>query len=104
MKTPLPGSWPSRLKKPRRNSCGKKTGYAIGEVPPVAHVHEPVVFIDQDLQAYSEIWAAAGTPRTVFRITPEKLIEVTGGRVIPVAGKKHIRGRCLKYSFFKDSY
>ena len=26
-----------------------KTGYAIGGVPPVAHIHEPVVFIDQDL-------------------------------------------------------
>jgi prolyl-tRNA editing enzyme YbaK/EbsC (Cys-tRNA(Pro) deacylase) len=66
----------------------ERTGYAIGGVPPVAHVHEPVVFIDQDLQAYSEIWAAAGTSRTVFRIAPKKLIEVTGGQVIPVAGKK----------------
>jgi len=67
----------------------EKTGYAIGGVPPVAHAHEPVSFIDQDLQAYSTIWAAAGTPRTVFRITPKELVEVTGGRVIGIAGEKN---------------
>jgi prolyl-tRNA editing enzyme YbaK/EbsC (Cys-tRNA(Pro) deacylase) len=66
----------------------EKTGYAIGGVPPVAHVQEPVVFIDQDLQAYSEIWAAAGTPRTVFRITPKELIELTGGRIVKIVGEK----------------
>jgi len=66
----------------------EKTGYAIGGVPPVAHIHEPVVFIDQDLQAYSEIWAAAGTPRTVFRMTPKALAELTGGVVTKIAGEK----------------
>jgi prolyl-tRNA editing enzyme YbaK/EbsC (Cys-tRNA(Pro) deacylase) len=66
----------------------EKTGYAIGGVPPVAHVHEPVVFIDQDLQAYSEIWAAAGTPRTVFRIRPTELLELTGGRIAKIAEEK----------------
>ena len=66
----------------------EKTGYAIGGVPPVAHVHEPVVFIDRDLQSYPEIWAAAGTPRTVFRITPEELVELTIGRVITIAEEK----------------
>ena len=66
----------------------EKTGYAIGGVPPVAHVHEPVAFIDQDLQTYSEIWAAAGTPRTVFRMTPKELVELTGGRVTKIAGEK----------------
>jgi len=66
----------------------EKTGYAIGGVPPVAHIHEPVIFIDQDLQAYSEIWAAAGTPRTVFRMTPKALAELTGGVVTKIAGEK----------------
>ena len=66
----------------------EKTGYAIGGVPPVAHAHEPLVFVDQDLESYPEIWAAAGTPRTVFRITPKELSALTGGRVIKVAGEK----------------
>jgi prolyl-tRNA editing enzyme YbaK/EbsC (Cys-tRNA(Pro) deacylase) len=69
----------------------EKTGYAIGGVPPVAHDHEPVVFIDRDLLAYSTIWAAAGTPRTVFRIRPKELVEVTGGRVIGITKKKDDR-------------
>jgi prolyl-tRNA editing enzyme YbaK/EbsC (Cys-tRNA(Pro) deacylase) len=39
-----------------------------------------VAFIKEDLQTYSEIWAAAGTPRAVFRMTPKDLVELTGGR------------------------
>jgi prolyl-tRNA editing enzyme YbaK/EbsC (Cys-tRNA(Pro) deacylase) len=66
----------------------EKTGYAIGGVPPVAHVHEPLVFIDQNLEGYPEVWAAAGTPRTVFRIAPKELIELTGGRIVKIAGEK----------------
>ncbi len=66
----------------------EKTGYAIGGVAPVAHAHEPVVFIDQDLQAYPAIWAAAGTPRTVFPITPKDLIAVTGGIVVRITGDR----------------
>ena len=34
----------------------------IGGVPPIGHVEPPVTFIDEDLLAYAEIWAAAGTP------------------------------------------
>jgi prolyl-tRNA editing enzyme YbaK/EbsC (Cys-tRNA(Pro) deacylase) len=63
----------------------EKTGYAIGGVPPVAHTEEPIVLIDPDLLSYPEIWAAAGTPRTVFRTTPEELLEITGGRTAPIA-------------------
>jgi prolyl-tRNA editing enzyme YbaK/EbsC (Cys-tRNA(Pro) deacylase) len=54
----------------------------------VAHVHEPLVFIDQNLEGYPEVWAAAGTPRTVFRIAPKELIELTGGRIVKIAGEK----------------
>jgi prolyl-tRNA editing enzyme YbaK/EbsC (Cys-tRNA(Pro) deacylase) len=59
----------------------QKTGFAIGGVPPVGHREAPVVFIDADLMALSEIWAAAGTPNAVFRLTPEALVALTGGRV-----------------------
>lgn len=61
-----------------------ETGFAIGGVPPIAH-HRPIVtFIDQDLLGFAEIWAAAGTPNAVFRLTPADLLAVTGGQVIPV--------------------
>jgi prolyl-tRNA editing enzyme YbaK/EbsC (Cys-tRNA(Pro) deacylase) len=57
------------------------TGFAIGGVPPVGHAVQPVVFIDEDLLALETLWAAAGTPRSVFQLTPAQLVELTGGRV-----------------------
>jgi prolyl-tRNA editing enzyme YbaK/EbsC (Cys-tRNA(Pro) deacylase) len=61
------------------------TGFAIGGVPPVGHVNPPIVVIDEQLMAFPEIWAAAGTPNAVFRLAPSDLIELTGGRVAAVA-------------------
>ena len=61
-----------------------RTGFAIGGVPPVGHVETPVTFIDEDLLAYGEIWAAAGTPNAVFRLTPSDLLALTSGQVVKV--------------------
>jgi prolyl-tRNA editing enzyme YbaK/EbsC (Cys-tRNA(Pro) deacylase) len=62
----------------------RKTGYAIGGVPPVG-LREPLtVIIDEDLFQYAEIWAAAGTPQAVFKLTPQELQRITGGRVLRV--------------------
>ncbi len=60
------------------------TGFAIGGVPPVGHSREPKVFIDADLLAFDRIWAAAGTPNAVFSLTPQELLRITGGNVIPI--------------------
>jgi prolyl-tRNA editing enzyme YbaK/EbsC (Cys-tRNA(Pro) deacylase) len=61
------------------------TGYAIGGVPPLAHATEPIVLIDRDLEAFETIWAAAGTPNAVFRITPADLVRLTRGQVADIA-------------------
>lgn len=61
-----------------------KTGFAIGGVPPVGHAEAPVVLIDADLAGLATIWAAAGTPNAVFRLTPSELVALTGGRVADV--------------------
>ena len=61
------------------------TGFAIGGVPPVGHKNPPTVLIDESLMAFAEIWAAAGTPNAVFRLTPPDLIALTGGRVAAIA-------------------
>jgi prolyl-tRNA editing enzyme YbaK/EbsC (Cys-tRNA(Pro) deacylase) len=61
-----------------------KTGFAIGGVAPVGHTEKPVTLIDADLLAHDEIWAAAGTPNSVFRLTPQALVTMTGGRVIAI--------------------
>ncbi|NMB45480.1 MAG: YbaK/EbsC family protein [Firmicutes bacterium] len=60
------------------------TGYAIGGVPPLGHNTPLETVIDQDLLNFEFIWAAAGTPRSVFSITPQQLVKVTQGRVLRV--------------------
>ncbi len=60
------------------------TGFAIGGVAPVGHPQPLRTFVDQDLLQYDEIWAAAGTPHAVFRLTPGELIQITGGNVVVV--------------------
>lgn len=62
-----------------------KTGYAIGGVAPIGHASPPVTFIDEDLLKLETIWAAAGTPFAVFRLTPADLQRLTGGRVAKIA-------------------
>ena len=62
----------------------RKTGFAIGGVAPVGHTGPVTIFIDEDLRQYGDIWAAAGSPNAVFRLTPADLERITGGRVIAV--------------------
>ena len=57
-----------------------KTGFSIGGVPPLAHVETIHAILDEDLRQHEEIWAAAGTPTAVFRLTPTDLERMTGGR------------------------
>lgn len=56
------------------------TGYAIGGVPPFGHPERLDTLIDEDLLKYDEIWAAGGTPNTVFPIRPDRLLAITAGR------------------------
>jgi prolyl-tRNA editing enzyme YbaK/EbsC (Cys-tRNA(Pro) deacylase) len=63
----------------------ERTGFAIGGVPPVGHLEAMPTFIDQDLLDYDEIWAAAGTPHAVFRLTPSDLSGITAGHVVKIA-------------------
>jgi len=60
------------------------TGFAIGGVPPLGHRNQLKTFIDEDLLQYEEIWAAAGTPHAVFKLTPDQLKMITNGKVISV--------------------
>ena len=62
----------------------EQTGFAIGGVPPIGHLNPLKTFIDEDLLQFEEIWAAAGTPHAVFKLTPDELKEITGGEVISV--------------------
>ncbi len=72
------------IEKPDADFVLKHTGFAIGGVPPVGYTLDIAPLIDQDLMSYGEIWAAAGTPFSVFNITPENLVRITHGRVIDI--------------------
>ena len=60
------------------------TGFAIGGVAPLAHPAPITTLIDEDLSKWDAIWAAGGHPHTVFRLTPDELGRITGGRVAEV--------------------
>jgi prolyl-tRNA editing enzyme YbaK/EbsC (Cys-tRNA(Pro) deacylase) len=60
------------------------TGYTIGGVSPVGHLTPPVMLIDRELQRFDEIWAAAGHPNGVFRLTPAQLQALTGAPIADV--------------------
>lgn len=62
----------------------QRTGFVIGGVPPVGHSEPLTTFVDQDLLAFDEIWAAAGTPNAVFRLTPHDLVRMSGGQVVKI--------------------
>ena len=57
----------------------------IGGVAPLGHASPPAaVLVDEELLKWPEIWAAGGRPHTVFRLTPDELVRMTGGRVVAV--------------------
>jgi prolyl-tRNA editing enzyme YbaK/EbsC (Cys-tRNA(Pro) deacylase) len=70
--------------RPDANYVQEVTGFAIGGVPPIGHINKLTCFIDKDLFKYNEIWAAAGTPFDVFRLTPDQLSTITQGQIISV--------------------
>jgi len=62
----------------------QRTGFAIGGVPPVGHAEALETYVDEDLLRYTEIWAAAGTPNAVFKLSPDELEKMTGGKVTAI--------------------
>lgn len=62
----------------------QRTGFVIGGVPPIGYDHPLVTVIDRDLLQYKELWAAAGTPHAVFKLSPDDLVNMTGGTVLRI--------------------
>ena len=57
------------------------TGYFPGGVPPFGHLKPCTVLMDEDLLQYDLVWGAGGTAQTVFPITPEDLLSLSGATV-----------------------
>ena len=57
----------------------ENTGFSIGGVSPVAHIKKLDILIDKSLNRFTNIFAAAGHPNCIFKITYNDLIKITGG-------------------------
>ena len=62
------------------------TGFPIGGVAPAGFPGPVRALVDEDLLRYDTVWAAAGTPHTVFETTGDELLRVTGGTGAKVTG------------------
>jgi prolyl-tRNA editing enzyme YbaK/EbsC (Cys-tRNA(Pro) deacylase) len=72
------------LRRPDAADVRALTGYAIGGIPPLGHATELKTYMDEDLLPHAEIWAAAGTPNSIFPIAPGALRQATRAAIISV--------------------
>ncbi len=68
-----------KVERPDADFVRARTGYAIGGVPPLGHPEPLPTWIDEDLFAFERVWAAAGSPFSVFEIAPPELLAASGG-------------------------
>ena len=73
-----------KIAKADADAVRAQTGYVIGGVPPLGHANALTTYIDADLLAFAQIWAAAGHPNAVFALTPGELVAMTEGQVVVV--------------------
>tara|TARA_B100002003_G_scaffold138959_1_gene128589 strand:- start:182 stop:670 length:489 start_codon:yes stop_codon:yes gene_type:complete len=72
----------NNITKANADECKEITGFSIGGVSPVAHTHSPSrIFIDEKLNRFNKIYAAAGHPYVVFGITFDNLQTITKGEI-----------------------
>ena len=57
------------------------TGFSIGGVAPIAHIKKLDILIDQSLSRFSNVFAAAGHPNSIFKIEYNRLLQMTKGEV-----------------------
>jgi prolyl-tRNA editing enzyme YbaK/EbsC (Cys-tRNA(Pro) deacylase) len=72
------------LTRPDADAVRRITGFAIGGVPPFGHDRQLATYLDEDLLRHDVVWAAAGTPRAVFRLDPRRLRDSVATAVIAV--------------------
>ena len=65
----------SQVRRAGADEVERATGFAVGGVPPIGHTQRLPVYCDRDLLAFDIVWAAAGTPRAVFSVQPQALVQ-----------------------------
>ena len=62
----------------------ESTGFAIGGVAPLGHKNRPLYFIDETLIDFDEVWCAAGTPSSLFKLKTEDLLKATEAKILNI--------------------
>jgi len=73
-----------RARQAKADEARDATGYAIGGTPPFGHPAPLPAVCDPALLSFDEVWAAAGTPDTVFPLSPARLLELSAADVVAV--------------------
>ena len=63
-----------------------ETGFAIGGVAPIGHLNPIMILMDETLLDFTDVWAAAGRPDSVFRVNSKNLAEAINAKIINVIG------------------
>lgn len=72
----------ARIARADADAVREATGYAVGGVPPFGHARPLPVYCDRDLLAFDTVWAAAGTPKSVFSVEPNALVAACNATVL----------------------
>lgn len=64
------------------DAARQATGFAVGGVPPFGHAQPLSVYCDRDLLAFDVVWAAAGTPKSVFSANPGALADAARAQIV----------------------
>jgi prolyl-tRNA editing enzyme YbaK/EbsC (Cys-tRNA(Pro) deacylase) len=73
-----------KIIRPDAETVRRTTGFSIGGVPPVGHRERLRTLVDQDLLNFTVVYAAAGTPNTVFAVSPTDLVRIAEAEVIHI--------------------
>ena len=73
------------LKRADPRKVRDQTGFAIGGVAPIGHLIDLETVMDKDLLQYSDVWAAAGKPNSVFNVSPKTLANAIACDVIELS-------------------
>ena len=73
-----------RIEKADAEYVRESTGVAIGGVAPLGHKNRPLYFIDETLIDFHEVWCAAGTPSSLFKLKTEDLLKATEAKILNI--------------------
>ena len=73
-----------RIEKADAEYVRESTGFAIGGVAPLGHKNRPLYFIDETLIDFHEVWCAAGTPSSLFKLKTEDLLKTTEAKILNI--------------------